>query len=161
MTGSQVGQGNMTGTIVVDESFPVVVSQMLVLIGKSVKSSMDTPAGTVVIVDVISSTPFEDVEVGAGPTVRVDPSVVIVVSPVIADDPKGIVKTIVEPSGSVRVSSVAVGRGVIVSVLPSVVMVRTPVVAGSVPPPPDGTETLAQQDTKMVLEGRLALDSLQ
>ena len=66
----------MTGTMVVDESAPVVVSQILVVIGKSVKSWRDTPAGIVVMVDVI-------VPVGGGvgpkgPTVKVDPSDVIV-----------------------------------------------------------------------------------
>jgi hypothetical protein len=76
------------------------IAKMLVVIGKSVKSSRDTSGGTVVMVDVTA--------VGRGPTVSVEPSVVMVVTPV-TTEPKGTVKTILEPSGSVKVSTVTVG----------------------------------------------------
>jgi hypothetical protein len=114
ITGSHVGHGKITGTIVVDESLPVVMSQMLVVIEKSVKSSTDTPGGSVVMVDVT---------VGTGPTVSVEPSVVIVSTPVMTGEPEGMVKIIVEPSGSVSVSTVTVWIGVMVIVTPSVVIV--------------------------------------
>jgi hypothetical protein len=53
ISGSQVAQGRITGTTVVDECCPVVVNQMFVVSGKSVKSSIETPDGTVVMVEVI------------------------------------------------------------------------------------------------------------
>lgn len=115
-----------------DESLPVVVSQMLVVIVKSTKSSSDKPAGSVVMVEVT---------MGTGPTVSVEPSVVIVSTPVIVAEPRGTVKIIVEPSGSVRVSAMTAGIAVKVIVTPSVVTVSKPPVerGGSVPPVENGT----------------------
>lgn len=52
ISGSHVGQGRMTGTIVVEWSLPVVVSQTLFVIEKSVKTWMERPGGSVVMVDV-------------------------------------------------------------------------------------------------------------
>lgn len=98
MTGSHVGQGKMTGTIVVEESLPVVVIQILVEILEAVKSSRDTPEGTVVMVEVIVA----GGSVVTGPTVSVVPPVVIVSTPVIVE-PGGRVRTVVEPSGPVSV----------------------------------------------------------
>ena len=124
ITGSHVGHGKITGTIVVDESLPVVVSQMLVVIEKSVKSARDTPGGSVVMVDVTVPLGGDVMpDVGTGPTVSVEPSVVIVSTPVMTGEPGGMVKIIVEPSGSVSVSTVPVWIGVRVIVTPSVVIV--------------------------------------
>jgi hypothetical protein len=65
--------------------------------------------------------------IGAGPTTRVDPSVVRVSTPVI-EDPDGSASVIVDPSDSVSVSRsdpevVDVDKGASVSVDPSVVIV--------------------------------------
>lgn len=79
-----------------------------------------------VIVDV---TP---VAVGTGPTVSVEPSVVIVVGPVMIEPPDGIVSITVCPSGSVSVSIVGVVTGVLmgptVMVEPPEVMTVDPVI---------------------------------
>jgi len=125
ISGSHVAQGRTTGTIVVDESLPVVVSQMLVVIEKSVKAPMDTPGGSVVIVDV--TVPLGRAAVG--PTVMVEPSVKIVRSPVIAEESEGRVRIVVEPSGSVSVSTIPVRMGPTVSVEPSMVIVSSAVIA--------------------------------
>ena len=50
ITGSHVGHGSITGAIVVDESLPVVVSQILPDTGKSVNSWTNRPGGRVVMV---------------------------------------------------------------------------------------------------------------
>lgn len=95
--GSQVGHGRRIGTIVVEESLPVVVSHSFPVIEKSVKASYERPGGTVVMVEVT-----EPVIEMTGPTVIVAPLVVSVVS-VVIDSPKGKVRTVVDPSGSVSV----------------------------------------------------------
>jgi hypothetical protein len=77
----------MTGTMVVEESLPVVVSQKFVVTDESVKSEIVRPGGSVVIVDVM--VPLGTVV--TGPTVKVDPSVVMVVRSVIISEPEGIV----------------------------------------------------------------------
>lgn len=124
ITGSQVGHGKMTGTIVVEASLPVVVSQMSVVIEKAVKSERDRPGGSVVMVDVTVPLGGDVMpDVATGPTVSVEPSVVIVSTPVMTDEPEGTVKMIAEPSGSVSVSTVTVWIGVRVIVTPSVVIV--------------------------------------
>lgn len=85
-----------------------------------------------------------DFGVGTGPTVIVEPSVVMVTTPVRRDEPGGIVMRIVDPSGSVNVSTVGVAVGPMVIVTPSVVIVSMTVGAGNVPlAPPGGTETEA------------------
>ena len=80
-------------------SLPVVVSHIFPVTGVSVKGSIDSPAGTVVIVDVMVALV---VGVGAGCRVSVCPFVVIVCSPVKVE-PGGSVRITEDPSGSINV----------------------------------------------------------
>ena len=124
----EVGSGP---TVSVEPSVVIVSSPVI-----------DEPEGRVRIIvepsgSVRVSTTFDEPDelvVGTGPTVRVEPSVVIVVNPVI-DEPGGKVRVTDEPSGSVRVSTMLdegagldVGAGPTVSVEPSVTMVVKPVI---------------------------------
>ena len=136
----------MSARTEVEWSAPVVVSQEFAVMGVSVMGWIERPGGSVVIVDVsaldvkgrddavvVVRTAPETLFVGAGPTTSVDPSVVIVSTPVI-EVPECRLSVIVDPSASVSVSMFkpevepeAVGTGPTVSVKPSVVMVCKPV----------------------------------
>lgn len=79
----------------------MVVSHIFPVTGMSVKGSIESPAGTVVMVDVMVTLVGGE---GSGWIVSVSPSVVIVCSPVKVE-PGGSMRTTEDPSGSVNVST--------------------------------------------------------